>query len=535
MNSLPADARAREAKLRYLRYLIELAKAGDNQAAVDYNAGFNLSNSASRLLDATQIDKVRAALAAEKVPESGTPVFIPDFLRRMTPAERLAVWDDLLVFNAQLPADSEKQEFILRWLSNYGYGSDRVYDWRLDLYKFLVGEKKDPDGHDLSLPADPQVRAELLHYMETWGGDPRLVAHRGQPVFSVWFHITDPFTMWVVHLTALFVMLLFTLGLWTRVTSALTWALTLSYIHRSQMILFGQDTMQTILVTYLMIGPSGATFSLDALRKRYRASRALLGGGKPVPWAESVLAGPRASWLANFAIRLLQINFCFIYMSSGLSKLKGSTWWEHSAPWLILVNQEFGLIRYRSVEWMVHGLSEFRPAVSLVAAGIAGFTLALEIGFPFLVWTRLRPFAIVCSVLMHLGIAVMMGLTVFGLYMFAMLLCYFPAKLIRDRIGHQPGSGPKMTVRYDSRDRAAVRKAALIRSLDVSNQVTFVDNAGKAPASSTVVLVDAEGRQTEGEALFQAATRSLVLVRPLRFLGYVPGVWALLNGWFGRK
>ena len=101
-----------------------------------------------------------------------------------------------------------------------------------------------------------------------------------------------------------------TVGLWTRVTSVLAWAASLNYIHRGQLILFGQDTMQTILITYLMIGPSGAALSLDALRKRYRAARALMGsGGRPVPWAESALAGPPRSWLASFAIRLVQINF----------------------------------------------------------------------------------------------------------------------------------------------------------------------------------------------------------------------------------
>ena len=64
--------------------------------------------------------------------------------------------------------------------------------------------------------------------------------------------------MWSIHVVCLVIFALFTVGLWTRVTSVLAWAASLNYIHRGEMILFGQDTMQTILITYLMIGPSGA-------------------------------------------------------------------------------------------------------------------------------------------------------------------------------------------------------------------------------------------------------------------------------------
>jgi hypothetical protein len=527
--SLPLKPDDRRPKLRYLETLF-------HQSPRDQAEGLNLSNSSARLIDPSQEAQVRKVLTSEPFDDNKSPIHFPAFVRAMPVQARLALWDDLLAFNAALPPEPEKQEYILTWLGNYHP------DRRMHLYRFLTGdlrvnersEFKD-DGRDMSLPADPDERKEFLEFLSAWGGDTRQAVEKGTAVFSVWYHITDGPTMWLVHCTCLLIFVLFTLGLFTRTTSVLAWAASLNYIHRGQLILFGQDTMQTILITYLMIGPSGAALSLDALRKRFRAAKALMGsGGKHVPWAESALAGPEPSWLANFAIRMFQINFCLIYMSSGVSKLKGSTWWEHSAAWLVVANPEFGLIRYHVYDWALRTLVESRFLVSLIAASVTVFTLVTEIGFPFLIWTRLRPFFVILGVLLHFGIAVIMGLTGFGLYMFTLLLCYFPARLIRDRVAWSPGAGRKMSLRYDSRDPTAVRKAAIVRALDVAQQVTFVDTAGKTSVDAIIRLTDPDGRQVNGEDLYKTGLRELVLLRPMRLLGYIPGMWNLVNAWFGR-
>src|SRR5436305_9680262 len=109
---LPSDPTERAMKLRYLKRIYSLTTPEAFQ-------GISLSNSASKIITSEQDQKVRAALGAEKVPEAGTPVFIPDFIRNLPPKERLIVWDELLAFNASLPSDSEKQEYVLVWLSNY--------------------------------------------------------------------------------------------------------------------------------------------------------------------------------------------------------------------------------------------------------------------------------------------------------------------------------------------------------------------------------------------------------------------------------
>ena len=140
----------------------------------------------------------------------------------------------------------------MEWFANY------PFQWREKLYQFLVGDLR-VDGRDMSLPADPSDRAEFLDFMYTWGGDTRQAEHKGTAVFSYWYHLSDKTTIYTLHFAFLAICILFIFGLWSRVTSVLVWVGTLCYIHRGQLTLFGQDTMQTILITYLMIGPCGAS------------------------------------------------------------------------------------------------------------------------------------------------------------------------------------------------------------------------------------------------------------------------------------
>jgi hypothetical protein len=534
LRALPEDPKAREAKLKYLATLArQPVGSGDHRRPDPFNEGIYLLNSAIRLVDdPAEQARVEKVLKSDPFEVKDSPIsYFPDFMRTLTPDERVKVWAEiqefLKTFNSPSgePFDTTQFEYILGWLS--GYQSEPA-ERRARFVQFLTGTLKE-DGKDLSLPADPATRDEWLSFVHMWGGDPRQVLTKGTQQFSHWLHMTDPATMWTAHAAALVVFALFTLGLWTRVTSVLAWALTLCYVHRSPVIVFGQDTMQTILMTYLMVGPSGAAFSLDALRARYRAARALMGGGHPGQWAEATLAGPQPSWLANFAVRMFQVHFCFIYLSSGISKLKGPGWWKHDAAWMTLVNPEFGPIRYRVYEEFIRQLAENRLVIALVCASVVAFTLAVEVGLPFLVWTKARPIAVTGSVLLHTGIAIIMGLCVFSMYMFALVLCYFPAQVVRARIGVEPGAGRKFVVHYDPHDAASVRKAALLRALDLAGQGTYTP--GDHGREVSLVL---DGRTVTGHTLYATALRELPLLRSVRWLGHVPGVWPVVKAAFDR-
>lgn len=292
----------------------------------------------------------------------------------------------------------------------------------------------------------PDERGKRLEYLEYWNYDAALAGRLGNPIFSIWFHVTDPVGMATAHAAALVIMVLFTLGLFTRVTSVLTWLAAVSYIHRTQQVLFGMDTMMNILLFYLMIGNSGAALSLDRLRAKKRAIQASLARcGKIDEATRAYLERPPLSVMSGFTLRLLQVHFCFIYMASGLSKLKGPAWWNTTAYWDTLANPEFTLIHYHWYEQLLRMVVSQRPLYAALATGGVAFTFICEIGLPFLVWTRARPYIVICGLFLHAGIAVFMGLWIFSLLMMTLLLAYLPAPPIREYLFSNGKDGKALT------------------------------------------------------------------------------------------
>jgi hypothetical protein len=293
---------------------------------------------------------------------------------------------------------------------------------------------------ELPLPPDEAEARRIQKYRQTWDGvDPRQAPAMGYQICSWWYYLTDPTWMMIVHCVVLVVMLLFTLGFCTRVTAALTWLAALNYIQRAPTTLFGLDTMMNISLLYLMIGPSGAALSVDRLIGRWWQRRRAERAGKPVP--EWLPPAPLRS--ANFAIRLLQVHFCVIYLASGLSKLMGSMWWAGTALWFTMANYEFAPLNWPDYESFLVFLCHHRWLWELVVSGGVAYTLALEIGFPFLVWRPgMRWIMIIGAVALHLGISLSMGLTTFGLMMLAMLLSFVPPPAVRKLVNLLPLARP---------------------------------------------------------------------------------------------
>jgi hypothetical protein len=247
---------------------------------------------------------------------------------------------------------------------------------------------------------------------------------RGQVLWSIYYHVEDPLWLWVIHSGILVIMFLFTIGLWTRVTSVLTWVGALMYIHRLPSMLFGMDTMTNLGLLYLMIAPCGAAVSLDRFLQVRREKRRLGAAYVPTP------PEPRVS--ATFATRLIQINFCFIYFASGTSKLLGSSWWNGTAPNRFLLNYSFAPFEVPYYMDFITFLAKHRWMWELACAGGVVYTLMLEIGFPFLVWgRRTRWVAVAGSILLHTMIALLMGLVTFSLMMLALVLAFVPPEVVR--------------------------------------------------------------------------------------------------------
>jgi hypothetical protein len=354
---------------------------------------------------------------------------LPKHVQEMPEPARLQLREQLERFIATLPSDPPA---VSRLFTQFAFQAitplaQRTHsDPRTDLQRMLVYIEKD-------LPDKKADREDTLAYMERWQLDPHRLYSRGSYYWSIFYHVTDPTAMYAIHAVFLVIMIMFALGLFTRVTSVLTWLAALCYVHRTNQVLFGMDVMMNINLIYLMIAPCGAALSLDrwlAVRRARKVLDGTLRGDAGV--ARAVLAGPQPSVSANFATRLFQIHFCFIYAASGLAKLKGGAWWSHQAIWLTIANPEFSPTVFGPYRWFLEFLADHRLLCEIMMSAGAVYTLALEIGFPFLVWRpRLRPYLVIAAVLLHVGIATMMGLTVFSLLMMLLLMSFIPPETVR--------------------------------------------------------------------------------------------------------
>ena len=147
-----------------------------------------------------------------------------------------------------------------------------------------------------------------------------------QYTYSFWWLVPDAW-MWHAYGLSMAVLLLFTVGLWTRLTSILSFVVVVSFAHRVPEAMFGLDQINGMLSLYLAIGPSGQALSLDRVIAGWRRGSA---ASRPAPSAG-----------ANLALRLINVHMCVIYFFAGISKLQGESWWTGEAMWRALSNLEY--------------------------------------------------------------------------------------------------------------------------------------------------------------------------------------------------
>lgn len=414
----------------------------------------------------------------------------PENLQRTPEAPRMMT-AALLNFLSVCPADPVDRNRFLIYLMD-------MQDYNLVSLAGFVRE----------LPADPRARRDSLDYAVEWGIEPKHAYALGLNTYSPLFHVSDPAALAWLHAAHLTVMVLFTVGLWTRVTSVLTWLAAITYIHRAQPYLFGQDTMMNMALFYLMFSPCGAVWSVDALIARYRKAKADLSAGR-LPLLDGAVPVFAS---ATFALRLFQINYSLMYMSAGMAKLKGELWWRAVAPMYTMANPEFSPLHVPVFLEMLIFLCQNRILWEVYNSAITLFTIYLELVFPILVWTRLRPVMIAAAIALHLGIAVMMGLSVFSLFMFVLLVCFIPAAPIRWVFSRRPTGLPAIAVTVNPRDAAQARSAAAVAALDVWTQAEWSESSNDA------IELKVDGRTSTGSAVNAAVRDSLAVPRAWRWL-----------------
>lgn len=228
---------------------------------------------------------------------------------------------------------------------------------------------------------------------------------RDQVAWSYWWYVPADL-LWPAHYAALAVLVLFTLGAATRVTSILSFVIVVSYVHRTPCALFGLDQVNGFLTLYCCVGPSGAAFSVDRLiRRAFSSVRA---------------PAPQPSVSANVALRLIQTQMCVIYFFAGISKLLGAAWWTGDAMWLAFSNLEY---QSHDMTWLVH-----YPWITQL---MSHTTVAWELTFWALVWKPMwRPFVLLMALPLHIGIGACLGMWTFGLIMLVGCAAFLPEPFV---------------------------------------------------------------------------------------------------------
>lgn len=223
---------------------------------------------------------------------------------------------------------------------------------------------------------------------------PRNVAMRLLPEFYTppvqWFFATDSnVEFW--HGAMVAALFLLALGIGNRVTSLLTWILVAGFHQRNFSIIYGADIIGAIFLFYMSFTQSCAQFSL---LNYFRKQKTVIGD----------------HWSGVFW-RLLQIQLCVIYTYTGFEKLKGQSWWDGTALWMVFGNPQM----------MTFDLSflRFWPAAVML---ITYATVLFEIYFVVMVANKkTRPWILAMGLMFHGGIGIFMNLPSFA---FVMLSAY---------------------------------------------------------------------------------------------------------------
>jgi hypothetical protein len=158
--------------------------------------------------------------------------------------------------------------------------------------------------------------------------------------------------------------------------------------------IYGLDIFLQIALFYLVVMPVAKAYSLDV-------------------WQGRVSSAP--SWGVTLSRRVLQIHLCLAYISSGFEKVQSPAWWSGNVIWRSLVQPDF---RQYDFTW----LARF-PWLAMLSSW---FVMLMEAGYCVAMWVpRLRVCWIAGIIVLHLGIALFMGLGLFGLIMILLTISAF--------------------------------------------------------------------------------------------------------------
>lgn len=236
---------------------------------------------------------------------------------------------------------------------------------------------------------------------------------------------------------------LLAMGLFSRLSAAVTWAFGVSVINSNPLIDNAGDTVRSLATLYLMLSPCGTAWSLDAWwRRRYRWQRVRVPGGGirgvSLRRREPPLTGP--FFIQPWPLCLLFIQMTVIYLCNGLAKSYGHTWHEGTSLYYVLCDQSLSRWSYAALPlplWLTAALTLavlwwellFAPVMMVPWHALADRIERVKRGglhhlAGLLRWNR--EIFLVFGASFHLGILVSMALGLFAPYMLCLYLPLLP-------------------------------------------------------------------------------------------------------------
>ena len=216
---------------------------------------------------------------------------------------------------------------------------------------------------------------------------------------------SGPFLILVFALTLLASAAL-TLGRYTRLAAVVVWLGIMAFEHRNPLVGNSGDELIGNLALFCALAPSGVALSLDRLR---RAPGRFWEFPARAPWA----------------LRLIQIQLSFVYISAVWQKVQGDLWRNGTAVSYALRIADVG--RVPTPAFITH---------SVILSELLTFgTLALEASLGILVWNRtIRPWVLTLGICMHLGIDFSILVGFFSFTMIVSYISFIPPETATRRV-----------------------------------------------------------------------------------------------------
>jgi hypothetical protein len=210
------------------------------------------------------------------------------------------------------------------------------------------------------------------------------------------------------------------LGWKTRWMAILAWLINFLWMHAGAGLVYGMDYFTHIALFYCAIMPVGDYLSIDASRDKRKLQ-------------PSVAAG--------VGRKMLQLQMCIVYLSSGLEKAAGIQWWNGEAIWravMLPIFHHFDLSWLAWIPWL--------PKL------VGWQTLATESGYALLMWSsKTRWLCLSLILAMHFFIGLLLGMWLFASIMIILNLGAFGAEVF----------GDLQDLKFFSRNRSKLRSSDL--------------------------------------------------------------------------